>query len=65
MKRKKYLKKSTNRRFDAIVIGVSAGGINALTKLLSAFPATYCLPIFIVQHISPKSDNYLVDILSK
>lgn len=65
LKRKKYSKKSTNRRFDAVVVGVSAGGINALSKLVSYFPATFCLPIFIVQHISPKSDNYLVDILRK
>lgn len=65
LKRKKYSKEITSRRFDAVVIGVSAGGINALSKLVACFPPTFCLPVFIVQHISPKSDNYLVDILQK
>ncbi len=65
MNKKKYSRKITNRRYDAVVIGVSAGGINALIKILGGLPASYCLPIFIVQHISPKSENYLVEILSK
>ena len=65
MKKRKYSRKSTNKRFDAVVIGVSAGGINALGKLVASFPFGYCMPVFIVQHISPKSENYLVDILRK
>ncbi len=40
-------------RYEAIVIGASAGGPTALLALLSAFPADYALPILIVQHIHP------------
>ncbi len=47
------------------MIGVSAGGINALTKIISNIPGSFQLPLIIVQHISPKSENYLIDILSK
>ena len=65
LRKKKYSKKTTNSRFEAVVIGVSAGGINALTQIVSCFPANFNIPVFIVQHISPKSDNYLVDILQK
>lgn len=36
-----------------IAIGVSTGGPNALTTLLSAFPANFPVPIVLVQHMPP------------
>lgn len=41
------------------MIGVSAGGMDALNVILSVLPADFPAPIMIVQHISPYSDNYL------
>ncbi len=38
-------------RFKAVVIGASAGGINALAEILPRLPKTYSLPIIIVLHI--------------
>ncbi len=38
-------------RQRAIVIGTSAGGLKALRTLLPILPATFLLPIFIVQHL--------------
>lgn len=38
---------------DAIAIGVSTGGPNALTALLPAFPADLSVPVLIVQHMPP------------
>ncbi len=55
-------------KYKAIVIGVSAGGMAALSKILPRLPQNYPLPIIIVQHISPNSDNYMIrhfDNLSK
>lgn len=49
--------------FEAIVIGSSAGGIKALSSVLSALPSDFALPILIVQHVHPHSDSYLVNIL--
>jgi len=49
--------------FEAVVIGASAGGIRALSVVLSALPADFGLPILVVQHIHPNSDSYLVTIL--
>ncbi len=48
-----------------MVVGVSAGGINALIKLLGTLSKEFSLPLIIVQHLSPRYENYLVDILSK
>ncbi|MEW6136551.1 MAG: chemotaxis protein CheB, partial [Bacteroidota bacterium] len=43
----------------AVVIGTSAGGMEALSKLLPAVPSNFKAPILIVQHIAPTSDNFL------
>ncbi|MBL8852489.1 MAG: chemotaxis response regulator protein-glutamate methylesterase [Planctomycetaceae bacterium] len=40
-------------RIDAIVIGTSTGGPNALTKVLPLLPADLPVPILIVQHMPP------------
>lgn len=45
--------------YDAVVIGVSAGGLAALEKILPALDRRFPVPVFVVQHISPDSDNYL------
>ncbi len=54
----------TNKQFEAVVIGSSAGGIKALNAVLSALPKEFPLPIIIVQHLHPQSDSYLAQILS-
>lgn len=46
-------------RYEAIVIGVSADGLAALDAILPKLNHSFCLPILIVQHISPDSKNYL------
>jgi len=46
--------------YKAIVIGVSAGGMNALGQILPRLPADFPLPVIVVQHISPQSDNYMI-----
>jgi two-component system chemotaxis response regulator CheB len=49
------------RRYKIVVIGSSAGGMAALTDLLSALPATYSLPTVIVQHLHPSQDTTFVE----
>lgn len=48
-------------KYQAIVIGVSAGGIAALEQILPVIDWRFRLPLLVVQHIGPESDNYLVD----
>jgi two-component system chemotaxis response regulator CheB len=40
-----------DRTYKAVVIGVSAGGFEALKRLLGGLPADFPLPILIVQHL--------------
>lgn len=47
------------RTYTAIVIGVSAGGLAALTAILPNLSGHLDLPILIVQHLSPGSDDFL------
>jgi len=50
--------------YEAIVIGVSSGGMNALKFLFSALPVDFSIPIIIVQHIGPHSDNQWIKLLN-
>jgi two-component system chemotaxis response regulator CheB len=43
----------------AVVIGVSAGGITALKTILPKLPRKFCLPIIVVFHRPPESDDFL------
>lgn len=54
---------NTRVKFKAIVIGVSAGGLNALKTILPALPKNFSLPIIIVQHLGAQSDNIWITIL--
>lgn len=50
-------------RYELVVMGTSTGGLHALTRLLGALPASYRLPILIVQHRSKDSDERLGSLL--
>ena len=48
----------------AVVIGASAGALEALSVLLPALPATFPLPIFVVVHVPADKPSVLADIFS-
>ncbi|MDJ0624547.1 MAG: chemotaxis protein CheB [Desulfocapsaceae bacterium] len=48
-------------KYQAVVIGVSAGGIAALEKILPVLPEDFGLALLVVQHISADGGNYLVE----
>lgn len=48
-----------------VVIGSSAGGIEALSTLVSSLPADFAVPIIIAQHLDPRHPSRLVEILSR
>ena len=50
---------------DVIVIGTSAGGVEALTAIVQSLPAEFDAAVFIVMHLSPHSPSYLPEILSR
>lgn len=47
--------------YEAVAIGVSAGGIAALEKILPCFAPDCGLAILVVQHMSPGGGHYLVE----
>ncbi len=51
------------RRFRAVVLGASAGGLHALQLLLASLPEDFPLPIAMVQHLAPQSGDTLVRLL--
>src|ERR1035437_9055226 len=50
-------------KHEAIVIGVSSGGMSALKTIFSRLPQNFTLPIIIVQHIGPHSKNKWIKLL--
>lgn len=52
-------------RVDAVVIGTSAGGLAALSVLVGELPATYRLPLLVVQHVPDSGPTQLVEIFRR
>ncbi len=50
---------------DIIVIGGSAGGVEAFMQLCAGLPVDLPAAVFIVQHISPTSKSVLPDLLAR
>ena len=51
--------------YEAIVIGVSAGGLNALHTIIPELPKEYPLPVIVVQHRLPEADDFLTTYLDQ
>jgi two-component system chemotaxis response regulator CheB len=50
---------------EVVAIGASTGGPNALAELLGALPASFPVPIAIVQHMPPTFTRFLAERLSR
>ena len=50
--------------YEAIVIGVSSGGLNAMKILFSLLPADFSMPIIVVQHVGARSENVWIQLLN-
>src|SRR3989440_3555411 len=48
-----------------VVVGASAGGIEALSTLVSSLPADFPAPLVIAQHLDPSRPSILADILAR
>lgn len=56
---------SAAHRRDIVVVGASAGGVEALSRLVSRLPAGVPAAIFVVLHIPPGVSSRLPEILSR
>ena len=52
-------------RHQAVVVGVSAGGLDALQILLPLIPVDFTLPAVIVQHLHPQQDKFFIESLGE
>ena len=50
---------------DIIVIGASAGGLDALRRLVAQFPYDFPASVFIVRHIGASAESLLPEILER
>lgn len=53
----------TAPRTDAVVVGASAGALDALSFLLPTLPDDYPLPILVVVHLPPDKKSVMADLL--
>ena len=51
--------------FDLIVLAASAGGLSAVGTILSALPASFPVPLVVVQHRTNRLPNMLAHILQQ
>jgi two-component system chemotaxis response regulator CheB len=53
------------RRIEAVVIGGSAGGVDALMTLLPALPGGWTLPVFCILHLPGDRDSRLAELFDE
>ena len=51
-------------RYQAVVIGVSAGGFETLNELLPLIPSGITVAVIIVQHLHPQQDGFFIESLN-
>jgi two-component system, chemotaxis family, protein-glutamate methylesterase/glutaminase len=51
--------------FDVVALASSAGGIAALSEILSSLPAEFPAAIVVVQHLDPRHRSLMADILRR
>ena len=49
--------------YEIVVVGTSWGGLSALGTVVSGLPATFALPLVVVQHRSPDAAGFLAELL--
>jgi two-component system CheB/CheR fusion protein len=54
-----------NGSFPIVGIGASAGGLEAFTALLSHLPDDTGMAFILIQHLDPKHDSHLTELLAK
>ncbi len=53
----------TNKEYNSVIIGTSAGGLSALSTILCKLPVDYPIPIVVVQHRAKDSKDLLEEVL--
>jgi two-component system chemotaxis response regulator CheB len=51
--------------YGIVAIAASAGGITALGRVLGGLPAGFPVPVVVVQHLDPRHETIIADVLSR
>lgn len=51
--------------FEVVALAASAGGLTALSEVLSGLPAAFPAALVVVQHLDPRHRSLMADILSR
>jgi two-component system chemotaxis response regulator CheB len=62
--KKKFPQHFPNAAFDVVAMVASAGGLKALSSILSRIPADFPAAILVVQHLDPRHRSLMASILS-
>lgn len=52
-------------KYEAIVIGLSSGGMSAMKAMFSLLPKDFNIPIIVVQHLNARSDSHWIKFLNE
>jgi two-component system chemotaxis response regulator CheB len=55
----------STRKYDVVALGCSAGGLNALSKVLQSLPRNFPSSIVVVQHLSPEHKSWMASLLAR
>jgi two-component system, chemotaxis family, CheB/CheR fusion protein len=48
-----------------VVVGASAGGVDALRAIVSGLDPSFAAPIVVAQHIDPRRRSHLAEVLTR
>ena len=51
--------------YDVVAVASSAGGVTALGRLLGALPSDIPVPVLVVQHLDPRHETVIADVLQR
>ena len=51
--------------YDVVAVASSAGGVTALSRLLAALPGDLPVPLLVVQHLDPRHETVIADVLQR
>jgi two-component system, chemotaxis family, protein-glutamate methylesterase/glutaminase len=52
-------------RFEIVAMAASAGGVTALSTVLSALPASLVVPVLVVLHLDPRHETVIAQVLGR
>ncbi len=55
----------SDRRYDVVAVGASAGGLRALSTVLAPLENTFPSCILVVQHLDPRSKSHMDELLGR